>query len=361
MIKNKVLLVHDYPIVKNEGGPRGYFNKCIYLNEPDNLVSLNDVLTSVKKISYKKKVLVRFDFVRNKIRKFKYKNLNLANKFIKIPSHKFLYFHDIYSFNDIKHLIKENQIVIFQPHSPELPSLEELKNGLSSKKYKEIVKIENLIFNRANFIILPNKECLPIYKSVLSKKHKIFFLQTGIKPIQELSVIPIDNNKINLLYIGRRNEIKGFFSLLTSFRKAVKKRNDIRLIIAGSGDVIRDENIVDLGFTRIAYDWVNSVDFVVSPNKSSYFDLNVIESIAIGTPLIMTTTEGHSFFKNKKGIISVTDNSFYDVLVNKSMINKKYKKEVKTDLFQLYESELSSFVYKKNLEKMCNSIMLENN
>jgi hypothetical protein len=74
----------------------------------------------------------------------------------------------------------------------------------------------------------------------------------------------------------------------------------------------------------------------------------------------MTTTEGHHFFKNKKGIIPITYNNFYDVLVDKSTIHKNYKKEVKKDLNQLYKNELSNIVYKKNLEKMCKIIILEN-
>ena len=40
----------------------------------------------------------------------KYKNKFLANKFIKLPRYKYLYFHDIYSFKDVAHLIKKDQI-----------------------------------------------------------------------------------------------------------------------------------------------------------------------------------------------------------------------------------------------------------
>lgn len=360
MINNKILIVHDYPILENEGGPRGYYNKCIYLNEPVNLVSLNDVVINLKKISLKKRVLIKKEFIWHVLSNVKYRNINLANKFIKIPNHKFLYFHDIYSFNDIKHLIGRDQIVIFQPHSPELPSVEELNTGISEKKYNAIVKLEKAIFNRANYIILPNQECLSIYKAIISEKHKILFLRTGIKSITNLNKIPLDHSKINLFYIGRRNDIKGFPVLLKNFKKAIEKREDLRLFIAGSGDYINDKNIIDIGPTNRAYDWINSMDYVVSPNKSSYFDLNVLESIAIGIPIIMTTTQGHHFFKNKKGIISITHDTFYDVLIDKSLIKKDYKEKNQKDLLSFYEKDLSSSVYKLALENLCNTIILEN-
>ena len=92
MIGNKVLIVHDYPIAKNEGGPRGYYNKCIYLNEPDNIVALNDVLRNTKEISLKKKLEIRIDSFKIRCRKTNYRNKFLANKFIKIPKYKILYF-----------------------------------------------------------------------------------------------------------------------------------------------------------------------------------------------------------------------------------------------------------------------------
>lgn len=360
MIGNKVLIVHDYPIAKNEGGPRGYYNKCIYLNEPDNIVALNDVLRNTKEISLKKKLEIRIDSFKIRCRKTNYRNKFLANKFIKIPKYKILYFHDIYSFNDVKHLISKDQIVVFQPHAPELPSIEELNTGITQKKYQAIVAIEKAVFNRANYIVLPNKDCLSIYKEVITNKHKILYLRTGIKAINNTNKIPIDNDKINLFYIGRRNEIKGFPLLLNSFNEALKTRTDIRLFIAGGGESVSNSNIVDIGFTNHAYDWISSMDYVISPNASSYFDLNVLESIAIGTPLIMTTTDGHTYFKNKKGIVSITPDSFTNVLLDENLVNKYYKKNIQKDLFDLYKNKLSSTVYKANLEILCKTIIADN-
>ncbi|WP_159947797.1 glycosyltransferase [Polaribacter septentrionalilitoris] len=360
MIDDKILMVCDYPLLKNEGGPKGYFNKCIVNNLPHNVHLLNEVIP--KKISIQKKVLLRLDKLYIILKRKKYSNKNLANKFIKIEKYKFLYFHDMYSFYDVIHLIKKDQVVLFQSHAPEIPSLEVYNIGVRGKKLEFVKLVEKRAFERANYLILPNKQCLTIYSSLLSKNIRVKYLRTGIKPIGKLQEIYIDENKINLFYIGRRNEVKGFPLLLKTFKKVLKERDDIRLYIAGNGEKIDyEDNIIDLGATNIAHDWINNMDYVISPNKTSYFDLNIIESIAIGTPLIMTTTEGHSFFKNKIGIIPITYNNFYEVLIDKSLINKNYKKEVKKKLLKFYKNELSSEVFKKQLRNLCDEIISINN
>ena len=337
MIKDKVLMVCDYPFVKKEGGPRGYLNKCIVDNVPDNIHLINNVIP--KKISIKKKLLIRLDKIISILKNRKYRNKNLANKFIKVKKYKFLYFHDMYSFYDVIHLIQKNQIVIFQSHSPETPSEEEYKLGARGKTYKKILKIEKGVFERTNYLILPNEKCKAIYKKIL-KAH----------------------DKINIFYIGRRNEIKGFSLLIKNFEEVLKVRNDLRLFIAGSGELSsKNENIIDLGITHRAYDWINSVDYVISLNQKSYFDLNIIEAIAINTPLIMTTTEGHEFFENRKGIISVNEDNLLATLTNKNIIQKKYKEKSTEDLQQFYLKELSHLVYKQRLENLASKIIIENN
>ena len=360
MITDKILIVSDYAIAKNEGGPRGYFNKCIYKNIPDNIHLLNEQIP--KSISIVKKIHLRIDRFLSKVTNKKYRNKLLANKFIKVQKYKYLYFHDMYSFYDVLHLIKKDQIVLFQSHSPEIPSVEEYKLGMSSKNYKKVVKIEKLVFNRTNYLVLPNKDCVDIYTSLLKPNHKIIYLQTGIKPIENLVKIPLDQTKINIFYIGRRNDIKGFPVLIKAFEEVLKIRNDIRLFIAGSGVLeIKNKNIIDLGITHFAYDWIHSMDYVISPNKVSYFDLNIIESIAIGTPLIMTTTQGHRFFKNKNGIISIDSKNIVDKLLDTSIIYKQYKAGVKQELENLYKNELSDFAYKQRLEVMAEKVLKENN
>lgn len=361
MIKDKVLIFCDYPIKDNEGGPIGYFNKCIYNNVPDNVLLLNELLYEHKYVSLKKKIDITKDVIFRRFKKQKYFDMSLANKFIKsnASNYKFLYFHSIYDLADVLHLIKDTQTIILQSHSPELPSIERRNNCMID--YREVAQLEKIVFKRANYLIFPNKDCVCIYRELIKDESKIKYLITGIKPITNLVKFPIDDNKINILYIGRRNEVKGFKFLIENFRKAVKKRNDLRLFIAGNGEKLIDEDIFDIGNTETPFDWIKSVDFVVSLNKTSYFDLNVIETICIGTPLIMTTTEGHEFFKNKEGIISVNYDDFLATLLNPQTVCKKFKVENEIQLKKLYDNYLSKNTFKDNLKVLCTSIIDEIN
>lgn len=362
LIKDKILLFCEYPIEDNAGGPVGYYNKCIVDNVPENLILLQSLKKNINKLNLFEKIKLHTNnlFINRERKNFSHPNA--ANTFIKVQAkkYKFLYFHDIYTLYNVLHLIDENQVVILQSHTPELPSIEELNSGVSKAKYEKIVSIEKQSFNRANYIILPNKNCIPIYETIIIKNNKLKFLTTGIKTIQSNTTIPLNNDKINLLYIGRRNEVKGFDFLINSFVEVLKHRNDLRLFVAGNGNKINHKDIIDLGRTEIPFDWINAVDFVISLNKTSYFDLNIIETIALGTPLIMTTTEGHEFFKNRNGIIDVTYDNFIKIMVDDTLLNKQYKKDNIENLKQLFENQLSSKVYNKKLAELCSSIISEN-
>jgi glycosyltransferase involved in cell wall biosynthesis len=359
MISNKVLFFCNYPIVQNAGGPVGYFNKCIINNNPKNTILSNDI--SIKNVTLKDRINIHYERFFNKKSEF-LPHANSQNLFIKkkVCNYKLIYFHDIFSLYNVLHLLNNKQIVVLQSHTPELPSREAFNDGVSKEKYNKIKEIEIKAFNRANYIVLPNIECKIIYNQILNKNNKILELTTGIKKVEELSKFPICNKSINLLYIGRRNSIKGFDFLINEFKEICKFRKDLNLFIAGDGEKVVHEKIFDIGKTDKAYDWINSVDFVISLNKTSYFDLNIIETISIGTPLIMTTTEGHTFFKNKKGIIDVNYENFKEVILNSNDISKEFKKENKQNLLDFHKNELSDSIYKQNLEIICNKIIEEN-
>ena len=361
MISNQVLFFCNYPIVQNAGGPVGYYNKCIQDNYPENVELLNNV-PLLQKISFFKRVKLHYDRFFVNTEKNKFPHAIVSNIFIKkdIQEYKYLYFHEIFSLYNVLHLLSKDQIVILQSHTPELPSVEALNEGISLDKYKKIQVIEKEAFKRANYVVLPTLECLPIYQALIQKDSKIKTLITGIKPIKNLVKYPLSQNSINILFIGRRNEVKGFDFLINAFKEISDSRKDINLFIAGKGTKIIHDNIFDLGSTETPFDWINSVDFVLSLNKNSYFDLNVVETVSIGTPLIMTTTEGHNFFKNRPGIVDVTYDNFKEFILNSSDFSKEYKIRNREHLSKFYEKELNNSVYRQNLKELCNSIISEN-
>jgi len=354
---NRALIYTNYNLNKNSGGPIGFFYKCIYENNPTNTDII--LLGNSKNNFFLLKIfLFLFKIIFKLLRQNNvYYNLET---FINFKAYKYpvLYFHDIYTFHNVRKFIRKNQKVILQSHSPVTP-LEEYIDYNGKKNSKKIKKIQDYCFKRANYIVLPNKECVSIYKKLITPKQKIEFITTGIKNIKADQNLCILDDKVNLLYIGRKIDVKGFDNLITNFNEVLKIRKDIRLFIIGSGKKIIGENIYDLGTSEIVYDWINSVDFVISNNKQSYFDLNIIETIALGTPLIMTTTEGHEFFKNRKGIISYEFNTLSNVLKNSNLITKKFKQDNKENLINFYTEELNDVNYKKNIHKLVDKALYD--
>ncbi|NIJ45424.1 glycosyltransferase involved in cell wall biosynthesis [Wenyingzhuangia heitensis] len=358
MIKDKVIVFSNYHIQKNSGGPPGYIYKCIIDNLPSNVVLLQDVLVKnsrTLKTKFRNKINYLTSLVYDNKRNnhvIKYINANCFN-------YKYIYFHDVFTLYKVLHLLSNKQVVILQSHSPELPSEELYDINKDLTQLKKNRQIEKKSFERANVLVFPNKECKILYNKLINENHNIKYLLTGIKEIKSKINYPISQDKINLLFIGRRNDVKGFNSLIEVFKKVTKKRKDLRLFIAGGGEKIYGDNIYDLGMITTAYDWINSVDFVFSLNQQSYFDLNVIETICLGTPLIMTTTEGHEFFKNKDGIIDVTTNSLEDVLLSEKIISKNYKKEHKLILKAMYDEFFTGDKFKDRLENVCMKVINE--
>lgn len=349
---NKVLIFTPYKLNKNSGGPIGFFSKVIFENVPENFEYTNLNETNKLTLTFFNKILFLYHKIKNRIRR-DFTTTEIIKCFLlnKAYNYEYIYFHDIYTLYAVKNLIKSKQKVILQSHSPVIPSVEyedyNGKTGLSRVK-----KIEQYAFNKARFIILPNEGCYSIYKEIITNDKKIFYVKTGIKPIENIIELPLSQEKINILYIGRRNEIKGFDDLIYNFLKSTEKRKDLRLFLVGKGEKIDNENIIDIGHSDIAYNWIKSMDFVISNNKSSYFDLNIIETLSIGTPLIMTTTEGHSYFSSCPGIIEYKYGELEKILLNNEIINKNFKNLHKDKMKLFFNEKLTNIVYKQELRNL---------
>ncbi|MFD1731413.1 glycosyltransferase family 4 protein [Deinococcus malanensis] len=101
-------------------------------------------------------------------------------------------------------------------------------------------------------------------------------------------------------YFGRFNEQKGFDRYL-KLVKALEKETNIQFVCAGAGgiEVGSDnyKNLNNLGW--IADDiaeYMASVDLIVAPNRVCYFDLAILESLSLGTPVVASAVGGNKYF-----------------------------------------------------------------
>ncbi len=361
MIKDKILIFHSFTPNINIGGPTGFFAHNLIGSKGKNYILSSQLQKRNKfidKVSKKIKLLIN----NNSNNYFKNELERISNVYLthRCSDFKIIFFHTCFELYACRHFLKKNQIIILQSHSPELPS-EELK--WISKNEGEILfmkEIEKFSFDRAQYIVFPNEGCVPIYNSVLKAEHKLEFLLSGSKRNETAFEYPLDKSKINILYIGRRNTIKGFDIILDNFKKVYELRKDIRLIVVGSGDSFEQEGVVDVGFSSTPLTWFNSVDYVINSNRQSYFDLSILEVLSIGTPIIMASNFGHAFFKGKSmGILTFEDEGkgLFDILIQLEKDEIKKAQMIRENL-KLYSDLFTDAHYQERLEEMSKRIII---
>jgi glycosyltransferase involved in cell wall biosynthesis len=365
MITDKILIFYHYGPGINGGGPMGFVNQNIEGVKSKYFITPNQISSEIKKYSYPR---IFYNYIKSK----RNPNWDIENdlKACEIPEnsywlnmikssvrkfkeieawkYKFIYFHDMYTMKACLHLLKDNQTVMFQPHSPEKMSMETHYFTDSNDDYNWAVLAEKDVFSRSNIVVLPNEYTQEIYSDVISNTTQIKFLISGCSEPKKNLNYPLDSQNINILYIGRRTKIKGFDIALDAFKKIREKRKDINLLLLGNGEFVTQDGVWDLGFSNTPHNWINSVDYVISTNVQSYFDLAIMETLAVGTPILMTSGQGHKMFieDNSLGIIDLgepnSDNIASKIISlhlkkridnhsliasNKNLYNLKYSKE----------------------------------
>lgn len=348
----KVLIFDCFAANINDGGPSGFvahnlkgFSSSFY-----NLLS--DLNISGTKLSWANRFYLYKAFLQ-------YEGLPLishvkhaAISYIQSNSreYEFVFFHSSLELFGCLPFIPKTQKIILQSHSPELPSEEFSKHSFASAKTVKMMQdIEKKAFERANIVVFPNEGCVPLYEEVLISNNKIEYILSGAKTAKTFKYYPLDQTSINLLYIGRRNEIKGFDIVIEGFKKAYENRRDIRLFILGKGAEIDHEAIHDVGFTTKIEEWCNSVDFVINANRQSYFDLSMIEILATGTPILFTNNFGHKFYEqNNYGMLPYNANS--NSLASKLSTIKRYvSTDVREHNRKFYTDNLTDVLYRQRL------------
>lgn len=111
-----------------------------------------------------------------------------------------------------------------------------------------------------------------------------------------------------LVYVGRLTDFKGFDITVRSFFKLSKIYTDIRLLVVGDFDPIHrsglsdqelkeymnNSNIVKVGFSSQVQKFLAISDLLVFPSVKEGMPVNLMESIAMGLPLITVNSRGCS-------------------------------------------------------------------
>ncbi len=367
IIENKIFIFNNYPLSGTDGGPSGFLAQNI-ASHKSNYFEMNYSLNPPTK----------FERLTAKLKLFSGKSTITARKagltldnnftewgiiaqnifqFQKLERYKFIYFHDVWQLKFCLPLIRQDQKIILQCHCPELPSIE----TASQAKFQQVdiewcKQAEKDAFARADILIFPNQYVTPLFSSLINSRSKVYYLLSGCRPVSKLRLYPV-SEKINLLYIGRRNSVKGFDIVLNAFKEAREARKDINLILIGNGEEEIDDGIFDIGFSNSPHHWIYSCDYLINCNRQSYLDLSLLEALSVGTPIILSTNYGHKQFQEdkSKGILDIgepTVENLKTTLISENLRKKTKNYEAVEENRNLYERRYSDSIYRSNLENL---------
>lgn len=190
--------------------------------------------------------------------------------------------------------------------------------------------------------------------------------------------IPIDERII--LFAGRLDEVKGVIYLIKAFRKLLKKYENCRLILVGSGDydkcfqesrgVCSKITFTGLLAKHDLYELYQLADIGVIPSLFEPFGYVAVEMMMYGLPLVVTSTSGLNEVVNDAcGIkipISVQSDS---VVIDTDLLSEKiyylltHPIEAKLkgqNAHKRYLENYTSKIFRKNMLKLYESCFRNN-
>lgn len=162
-----------------------------------------------------------------------------------------------------------------------------------------------------------------------------------------------------VLYVGRIEEYKGVYHLIDSFCKFSRIRNDVKLVIIGSGDYSRalrraKQRIGQIHFTGFLNKkeikrYYHIADVGVLPSYSEQSSFSVIEMLQHHLPLIVSDIDGFSTFSKQSEVLKAT-------LVRKPKLKAIHMRNLKKCLETLYLRPEQRALMVSNCSTLRNSV-----
>ncbi|MCI6229141.1 MAG: glycosyltransferase family 4 protein [Clostridiales bacterium] len=277
--------------------------------------------------------------------------------------------------------------VIVTSHSP-VPLAQELLAAsatgveLAYMKHnlKKFQEMDSWAFRNADYIVFPCEDAEePYYLNWEEyadiheqRKAHYRYIPTGISDISvsadRSSVrdkFGISNEEFVVVYAGRHNEVKGYDSLKRIGERYLSNHRDTRFLIAGTeGPLMRLDHPkwTEVGWTREVHNIINAGDVFVLPNKFTYFDLIMIEVLALGKIVVASRTGGNKFFE-KAGVEGVflydTEEEACDALDRIKEMSSVQREALGQKNRLFYENHLTSEKYVDSYLALLNDVFAE--
>ncbi|TQP75348.1 glycosyltransferase [Vibrio cholerae] len=322
-----ISLVHYIEQIRPGGGPRGYLNN---LNEQVkingslivSIMSRNatnnrqkNTVSAVRKIGLIgsiQRLIYYFIFGFRDTYKF------TSDEIIELRKASIIIFHrrghlDSY-FRQVKN--RGEQMVFAMPHNPISPieesiSLMPISHGVMVSKIwrlitKLLCKMEVESFSKADGLLLASENSTEsYYASFPELKNKFdsikkYVINSGVNELVVNKNFESDNilpeqvmDKIKVCFFGRYESVKGY-DIFIDLAKSKKFLDSYCFISAGSGSKSVDsfDNYFNLGWRNDIAELIYSADVIVVPNRVSYFDLIILESLSLGKPVVTSNVGG---------------------------------------------------------------------
>lgn len=198
----------------------------------------------------------------------------------------------------------------------------------------------------SNGVIQPFKKLNKITNGIFHVIPNFIDSEEIIKKSNEKVDITVDNNKYNLVSVGRLVLQKGFDILIDDMKKIISKRKDIHLYIIGDGPkrkqiekMIKKNNLESyitlLGAKTNPFKYEKLMDGFILESRYEGQGIVILEAKVLGLDLIIPNRLSEY----------VTDISFTDDICN-SVINLKKKKEKKINKLVDYNNQILEKIYK---------------
>lgn len=210
-------------------------------------------------------------------------------------------------------------MVLLTSHSPRITHAEHLARlnpkdiRLFRERLKGLERIDEYAFERADVVIFPCEEAeepyfhsWPRYEQVRDER-KLSYLATGV--IDCVARVPrydvrkhygIPENAFVLSFVGRHDEIKGYCDLKELGRSVLGKRDDVWFLLAGREYPERrldHPRWIEVGWTDDPHSLMAASDLFILPNRETFFDLVLLETLSLGLPVVASATGGNKHFK----------------------------------------------------------------
>jgi len=209
--------------------------------------------------------------------------------------------------------------VILTSHTPKRPYNEYVEDILTREEYEQekelfdrTAEFDEYAFRRADYIIFPCKDAEEPYYHTWDKypdirdERKYIYLPTGVPGIsarkdasQVRRELGIPDNRFVICYVGRHIPVKGYDRLISIFGKL----ENVTVICCGRpGDIPAPESKdwIEIGWTDDPYSYINAADLFILPNRETYFDLSLLETISLGKRCLISLTGGNKTFAGRE-------------------------------------------------------------